>query len=196
MIELIQGDCLKVMRALPLPESVDLVFTDPPYADRYIYLYEKMAFESSRLLVPGGSLITLTGTYRLPETIAGMSKSLTYYWCCALLHLQSGHFDKYGIRQTWKPILWFTKGQGLHHRDIRDSVMPTGKEKVYNYMQQAEGWAEHFLSVLVPPGGLVLDPFIGSGTTAVVCNRLGIDCIGIDIDQQAIATAKRRLRDG
>lgn len=31
------------------------------------------------------------------------------------------------------------------------------------------------------PGGRVLDPFLGSGSTAVVCQRLEIDCIGIEI---------------
>jgi DNA modification methylase len=41
------------------------------------------------------------------------------------------------------------------------------------------------------PGGRVLDPFIGSGSTAIVCKRLGLDCVGIEISKPCIeATAK------
>lgn len=43
------------------------------------------------------------------------------------------------------------------------------------------------------PDGRVLDPFIGSGTTAIVCQRLGIDCIGIDVDKQTIKKTSEYL---
>lgn len=44
-----------------------------------------------------------------------------------------------------------------------------------------------------PKGGIVLDPFIGSGTTAVVARQLGRDFIGIDLNPEYVALAKRRL---
>lgn len=44
-----------------------------------------------------------------------------------------------------------------------------------------------------PAGGTVLDPFIGSGTTALVADRLGRDCIGIDLDPAAPAMLRGRL---
>lgn len=41
------------------------------------------------------------------------------------------------------------------------------------------------------PGGRVLDPFIGSGSTAIVCQKLGFDCLGIEISETtAQKTAK------
>lgn len=41
------------------------------------------------------------------------------------------------------------------------------------------------------PNGRVLDPFIGSGTTAIICQRLGLDCVGIEVSEPCIqATAK------
>jgi site-specific DNA-methyltransferase (adenine-specific) len=45
-----------------------------------------------------------------------------------------------------------------------------------------------------PPGGLVLDPFLGSGTTAVVARRLGRHYLGIDRSREYCAMAKRRLK--
>ena len=44
-----------------------------------------------------------------------------------------------------------------------------------------------------PEGGLVLDPFLGSGTTAVVARRLGRHFIGIDCSRDYCALARRRL---
>ncbi|MCI0358540.1 MAG: site-specific DNA-methyltransferase [Planctomycetaceae bacterium] len=45
-----------------------------------------------------------------------------------------------------------------------------------------------------PAGGLVLDPFLGSGTTAVVARRLGRHYLGIDAAREYCALARRRLK--
>ena len=45
-----------------------------------------------------------------------------------------------------------------------------------------------------PLGGIVLDPFLGSGTTALVADRLQRDCIGIELNPQYADMAERRIR--
>ena len=47
----------------------------------------------------------------------------------------------------------------------------------------------------VPVGGLVLDPFLGSGTTAVACVQTGRNFIGIEIDPGYCAIAEKRIRE-
>jgi hypothetical protein len=47
-----------------------------------------------------------------------------------------------------------------------------------------------------PPGGIVLDPFLGSGTTAIVARALGRRYIGIELNPDYIAMAHRRLQQG
>lgn len=47
--------------------------------------------------------------------------------------------------------------------------------------------------LVTPSGGVVLDPFLGSGTTALACQREGFECIGIERDEHSVEIAARRL---
>jgi len=46
-----------------------------------------------------------------------------------------------------------------------------------------------------PKGGVVLDPFFGSGTTGLVADRLGRDCIGIELNPAYAVIARNRIKD-
>ncbi len=59
--------------------------------------------------------------------------------------------------------------------------------------QKPEALLERILRASSNPGDLVLDPFVGSGTTARVARIVGRHCIGIDLNPSFIAMAKRRL---
>lgn len=56
-----------------------------------------------------------------------------------------------------------------------------------------EKLVEPFVKALCPRGGIVLDPFCGSGTTCAVAAKLGRDYIGIDIREDQIALSQKRL---
>jgi DNA modification methylase len=45
------------------------------------------------------------------------------------------------------------------------------------------------------PGDTVLDPFIGAGTTGLVCDRLQRHCIGIELNPSSVEITERRIRD-
>jgi len=59
-----------------------------------------------------------------------------------------------------------------------------------------EGLAEFFIKACCPAGGIVLDPFAGSGTTAVVARRLGRRAGGLEIHRGFVEAAHERLRAG
>jgi site-specific DNA-methyltransferase (adenine-specific) len=46
-----------------------------------------------------------------------------------------------------------------------------------------------------PTGGIVLDPFMGSGTTGIACKNTGRDFIGIELDREYFEIAKHRIYD-
>lgn len=54
---------------------------------------------------------------------------------------------------------------------------------------------EEFLHLLTPPGSLVLDPFMGSGSTAVACKKLGRHYIGYDINTEYCEDARQRVSE-
>lgn len=56
-----------------------------------------------------------------------------------------------------------------------------------------ESLCERPIHAACPPGGVVLDPFIGSGTTAVVARRLSRHFLGIELSAEYAALAERRL---
>ena len=51
-----------------------------------------------------------------------------------------------------------------------------------------------FIQCFCPPGGVVLDPFLGCGSTAVTAKGLGRNYIGIDISAEYCALAEERIR--
>ena len=53
---------------------------------------------------------------------------------------------------------------------------------------------EEFLYLLTRPGDVVLDPFIGSGSTAVACKQLGRSFIGYDINPEYCQYAQNRVK--
>ena len=48
-------------------------------------------------------------------------------------------------------------------------------------------------SLVTPPGGTVLDPFAGSGTTGAACKSLGFDAVLIEREAEYVDDIKRRL---
>lgn len=55
---------------------------------------------------------------------------------------------------------------------------------------------EYLVKVFCPEGGIVLDPFIGSGTTAIACTNTGHKWVGIEADPENYREAKNFIFDG
>ena len=58
-----------------------------------------------------------------------------------------------------------------------------------------EELARRVIKLFSPANGVVLDPFVGTGTTTAVARSLGRQCIGIDIDARNVSLARRRTND-
>lgn len=54
---------------------------------------------------------------------------------------------------------------------------------------------ENIIGILPQENLLVIDPFMGSGTTGVACKNLNVDFVGIEIDKEYYNIAKKRLNE-
>ena len=52
---------------------------------------------------------------------------------------------------------------------------------------------QYLVTMITPPGGVVLDPFMGSGSTGVAAVNLGHEFIGIEQDAEYLEIAKARI---
>jgi len=53
---------------------------------------------------------------------------------------------------------------------------------------------EYLVKMITPPGGVVLDPFAGSGTTLIAAKTQGFNYIGIELTPEYVEIAKARLK--
>lgn len=85
--------------------------------------------------------------------------------------------------------------KGVPVSDVWDIPLlnPKARERVGYPTQKPILLLERIISLVTLPGGLVLDPFCGSGTTLVAAELTGRDSIGIDISAEAVQLAKHRL---
>ena len=52
----------------------------------------------------------------------------------------------------------------------------------------------YLVRLVTPPGGLVLDPFMGSGSTLIAAAQEGFDAVGIGLEAENCELAERRIR--
>jgi site-specific DNA-methyltransferase (adenine-specific) len=73
-------------------------------------------------------------------------------------------------------------------------VAPVARERTGYPTQKPEPLLERLVEACTEPGDLVLDPYLGSGTTLAVCARLARRAVGIDTSADAVQITRRRLR--
>lgn len=179
-------------------DSVDLIFTDPPYDEGSADLYKDLAEFAARVLTKGGWLLAYSGHVHLPRVYKAFSETpgIEYAWTFCCLHSGGdSRFRKYKLQVGWKPIVAAFKPKLCLDWDWFKDVVTGGKEKDDHEWQQAESEASYFVERLAPKHGLVCDPFCGSGTTLVAAKAIDRKWIGYEIETEHVTTARIRLDD-
>ena len=182
--------------------SIDLIFTDPPYNEASLALYGDLAKLAERVLKPGGSLVIYVGHYalfKINDLIRSYSE-LVYHWQIIVKH--NGSKSRIHPRRIWlyyKPLLWDYKPtiDDKHcptmYEDVADLIESKPVSKDTHKWEQSTIEAEHMIKPLTVEGNLVLDPFMGSGTTGEAALKLKRRFIGIEIDEEHYSRTKQRL---
>jgi site-specific DNA-methyltransferase (adenine-specific) len=174
----------------------DMIITDPPYPKEYLYLYDILADKAVELVKPGGSVIVMIGQSYLPEIITSLSKRLSYQWIIAYLTPggQSAQLWTKKVNTFWKPVLWFVNGKYERHwiGDVSKSAVNDNDKRFHEWGQSESGMAD-LIKRFSKRGDIILDPFMGSGTTGKMALELGRKFIGFDKDKVAYDTTVQRL---
>src|SRR5690242_17290960 len=83
------GDSRDLSPLLP-DESVDLIFTDPPYLKEHAGLYDWLGQEASRVLKPGGFLLTYVGSLWKYDNMLALGQHLTFFYDYVAAHAGLG----------------------------------------------------------------------------------------------------------
>lgn len=190
------GDARRLAEAVP-DESVDLIFTDPPYPREFMWCWEWLAEFGARVLKPGGTLLAMSGKIWLPEVATALAKHLDYHWLINV-DLLKGHGGQAArvwsrkIIENWKPIWWFQKGN-YRGKWNSDHVGSSSSDKRYHRWGQSLG---AILSTLIKfEGDVVVDPFCGGGTLPVAAKILGRKYLAFEIDLNYCNIARERVRN-
>lgn len=177
-------------------ESVDFIITDPPYSREYIPLYGELSKVAARVLKDGGSLVCMVGQSYLPEIVKELSKSMNYHWCmCYLTFGASPQLWQKRTNTFWKPLLWFVKGKYTGDWNGNDVMQSPGNDKNFHKWGQSIGGMKDIVERLTNPNDVVLDPFLGGGTTGVTAIMSGRKFIGVDIEQKCLDTTLERVKE-
>ncbi|MGD0983214.1 MAG: DNA methyltransferase [Acidimicrobiales bacterium] len=195
--EIRTGDFREVLADIP-DQSVDAIVTDPPYNVEGVPLYSDLSAFAARVLKPGRLCIAYCGKMALPEHFERLGEHLEYVWTGAIF-LPGRHtiFRQKMIFGRWRPVAFFSAGQYEIRTTIVDALWAEGsgeKSLEDHPWRQAVEPVRRLVEMATMPEELVLDPFLGSGTTAEACATSRRRLIGADVDPGAVALAFERLR--
>ena len=174
--------------------TVSLIFTDPPYHDKFIHLYDDLGKQASLVLRDGGSLVTYVGQGNIGKVINMMEKhGLKFHWPITVLHAgaSASVFGK-KVLVAAKIMLWFVKGK-YEGEFVRDVIKSEFEGKELHEWAQSTKESDYYIKYMTIENEIVYDPFLGSGTFGISAKRLKRQFIGCEIDKQHFETARRLI---
>lgn len=189
-------DCRDILPELP---KVDLVLTDPPYG---IGLeYETYIDSSANLkeLINSTIPLLISKTDRMALT-CGVLNMYSYPkpdWVMAWISSAGVGCSKWGFC-CWQPILVYGNDPYLKSGSGRLPDIFTSNEttqiKDHPCSKPIGLWSKVLKRCSQQETDIILDPFMGSGTTLVAAKKLGRKAIGIEIEQKYCDIAIKRLQ--
>jgi len=191
------GDCLELMKELP-DKSVDLVLTDPPYGKKPVgHFGQKSAISFSENdyrwdIKP--SIEYFNEIFRISKNqiIWGMNYFIDYLKptnSIIIWNKRNGNNPYADAELAWTSYTSAVKNYdyfwlGSHAHRI---------EKIYHPTQKATQVIQLIIADYSNPSDIILDPFIGSGTTAVAAIRTDRQFIGMEISPEYCKIAEKRI---
>ncbi|CAM4465420.1 DNA-methyltransferase [Corallococcus exiguus] len=218
-ITLYHGDCRDLLPGPP-SESVDVLLTDPPYG----MAYEAKGRSGAAIRADGSrqgmrvfrQALTAAGPALKPDVHA----FVFCHWASwpDFFDAASSHLRVKGALMWWKArggmgdcaasfapdyevILHATGSKrrrlaGKRHGAVLSGYPPVPNAKRTHPTEKPVNLLAYLLERACPKGGLVLDPFAGSGATLVAAQQLGLRAVGVELEERYCEAAAHRLEAG
>ena len=203
-VKLICNDFSKIGSETIPDNSIDLIFTDPPYSQEFLNLYKDLGRLALKVLKPGGSLVTYAGNISLTEIIKifdSQQPGLKFWWQFVVKH-NGGHqrIHARGVFARYKSLLWYVKGEKPNElvvsNNIGDFIESSPPSKILHDWEQSPIEPEYVIKNLtLEKHSVVLDPMMGLGTTGVASIMLNRKFIGIEINLSTFEIARLRIEN-
>jgi site-specific DNA-methyltransferase (adenine-specific) len=168
--------------------------SDQMTATGYVWLIRAVAREALRLLVPGGWFVCFVDWRQYP-TLYGAIETTNLRVNNMLVWDKRSFALGNGFRNQHELAIVASKGTPTVYDRSTGNVLSVRRlsQSTAHPTEKPVDLFAPILRVVSAGGGLVLDPFLGSGTTAVTCIQEGRRCIGIERDPEYYAIARQRI---
>jgi len=215
--QLTRGDAVTWLRTLP-NESIDLVVTDPPYESLEKHRAIGTTTRLKHSKASSNDWFEIFPNARFGELFAEIYRVLKknshfYLYCDPETMFVAKPLAEAAGFKFWKQIIWdkVQIGMGYHYRARYECILffEKGKRKL-NDLGVADiitcprirgGYPAEkppqvttvLLEQSTQPGELVIDPFMGSGSSGVAAVGIGRNFMGNDLCAEAVDITRRRL---
>jgi site-specific DNA-methyltransferase (adenine-specific) len=193
-------DCLEFMKQVP-DNYFDLVLTDPPYgigASNERFTPENETWVNKKKV----GYVEKQWDEKVPEQeyfdeIIRISKN-QIIWGANYFGLKGGYifWDKKETMPTYSKgeLAWCSMINRVEKYEyLWSGYKKAHQEKRTHPTQKPARLFELIITDYTEKGHKIFDPFMGSGTTAVACQSLGLDWCGCELEADYVAIANKRL---
>lgn len=203
------GNCLEIMKEIP-DRSIDFFFTDPPYNinkegykdnlnEQEYQIFSKTWFNQAEKL--SDLIIFTSGLGKEMKNLKLWFDIKFPTWIIIWMKPNSVSFSPWGGFQLWEPLLIYGKPKKKIKKDayflpitVQKDIADLNGIKRHSTPKQITLW-EKIINDFTEPNDLILDCFLGSGTTAVACEKLNRRWIGIELDPKFCELSKIRIKN-
>lgn len=202
-ITIYHGDCREVLPSL----SADAMVTDPPFGiswgratwsdspEHYGELMQWLVSESQRG-VSGWCFV-----FQAMPNCGRFHEWFPEGWRIFAACKNFAQIRPTDIWHSWDPVVFWNNGEKRGERTPnapnRDyfvgNVAGVFGERIDHPSPKPTDTMKHIVSLAVPQGGTVIDPFAGSGTTLLAAKECGVKAIGVEIEERYCEIAAKRL---
>ncbi len=162
------------------------------------WLMSHIAGWSRRLLAEGGTFTAFTDWRMVPTLVPAIESAGFRYQSLVVWKKPSAGLGT-GFRAQHELAMHFANGTPRYHSSSHGNVLEAKRVHSSSRQHQTEKPVDlitKILEVVSQPEDVILDPFMGSGTTLVAAKQNGRKAVGIELDERYCEIAVNRLRQG